>query len=245
MGKFSPVVWAECWKGDPALPDGQLSQPVAPRGAGVSWGNHRLNATAHCPEAASNPPVVTTKAGHRAAPCSSPVLPKKQFSAGEDSDQGQPCPGRDGGICSTCSLALVKPLAGSQGLSCLHQNSSAPRLILAHQSVIIGTAPALTSLERVSPAPVSAGLQTPCGRPRGATSSPSSILGIDVLPSPQEPSITPWLIPPPPAPSLSGSCLERQLHRLQLSTAPRCGNATQPRVEQARALLDVNHQGSA
>lgn len=66
----------------------------------------------------------------------------------------------------TCSSARWQPRTLTSA-----SNSSAPSLILAHQTVIIGASPALTSLQLVSPAPVSAAPQTPCGEQSGERGS--------------------------------------------------------------------------
>lgn len=63
-------------------------------------------------------------------------------------------------------------------------NCSAPGLILAHQTVIIGASPALTSLQLVSMAPVSAELQT-AHRERGR-GAPSSAVGRATGPPPHQ-----------------------------------------------------------
>lgn len=63
-------------------------------------------------------------------------------------------------------------------------NCSAPGLILAHQTVIIGASQALTSLQLVSMAPVSAELQT-AHRERGR-GAPSSAVGRATGPPPHQ-----------------------------------------------------------
>lgn len=131
MGKFSPVVWAECWEEACWLcPTARLCQPLSRWGLGVPCTTprkSRLNATAHSPAAASSPPATTANPGPGAAPRSSPILPKNWFPAGKGERPRAAVPGEGCGgksILPAASRLLNFSLAAKDTHVCIKLLSS-------------------------------------------------------------------------------------------------------------------------